>query len=146
MAHFAGIDKNNIVVKTIVIKNEEEHVGAEICENLEKDINPDTPIVKWLQTSYNTNMGEHLLGGTPLRGNYAEVGYLYDDSLDAFLPPKPFDSWLLNEQKYFWEPPVPRPSDDLAIAPSDLTDISGWKFYDWDEQSLSWVEVTAESE
>ena len=77
------------------------------------------------QTSYNTHGGIHSSGGTPFRKNYASAGYTYDDILDAFIPPKPFSSWVLNEDTCFWEAPVPCPTDDLQ--------------YKWDEYEGEWV-------
>jgi hypothetical protein len=86
----------------------------------------------WVKTSYNTLGGKHLLGGTPLRKNYAGIGFTYDEGRDAFISPKPFDSWLLDEETCLWQSPVPYPTDG--------------KDYDWDEQTLSWVEVEAPTE
>jgi hypothetical protein len=70
--------------------------------------------------------GKHLLGGTPLRKNYAGIGYSYDPVRDAFIPPKPFNSWILNEDTCIWEPPIPYPTDD--------------KLYSWNEETQSWEE------
>ena len=81
----------------------------------------------WVQTSYNTSGGIHANGGTPLRKNYAGVGYSYDVTRDAFIPPKPFASWVLNEDTCLWDAPVAMPTDG--------------KIYTWDEETLSWVEV-----
>ena len=85
--------------------------------------NPNT----WVKTSYNTIAGMHTQGGTPLRKNYAGIGYTYDSIRDAFYAPKPFASWLLNEETCQWQAPVAQPSDD--------------KKYQWDEPSTSWVEL-----
>ena len=79
------------------------------------------------QTSYNTHGGVHALGGTPLRKNYAGIGYTYDAGRDAFIPPKPYASWLLNETTCLWDAPVAMPNDG--------------KRYSWDEATTSWVEV-----
>lgn len=79
---------------------------------------------EWIQTSYNTHGGAHMLGGTPLRKNYAGVGYTYDRSRDAFIPPKPFASWTLNEDTCLWDAPVAMPTDG--------------QFYVWDEAALAW--------
>lgn len=81
---------------------------------------------EWIQTSYNTHGGVHKNGGTPLRKNYAGIGFTYDRTKDAFIPPKPFNSWLLNETTCLWEAPTPMPQDD--------------KVYNWDEATTSWVE------
>ena len=83
---------------------------------------------EWIQTSYNTHGGQHRNGGTPLRKNYAGVGYSYDRTKDAFIPPKPFASWVLNDTTCLWDAPTPMPTDD--------------KFYEWDETTTSWKEVT----
>jgi hypothetical protein len=84
----------------------------------------------WIQTSYNTYGGEHKLGGTPLRKNYAGIGYTYDSVLDAFYTPKPLDSWILNTNSCLWEPPVSMPTDG--------------KNYVWDEATIAWVEAVTE--
>ena len=82
----------------------------------------------WVQTSYNTQAGVHTLGGTPLRKNYAGIGYVYDAERDAFYAPSPYPSWSLNEDTCLWEAPVAHPNDGLM--------------YTWEESSLSWIEVT----
>ena len=100
MAHFAKLDENNIVTQVIVVSNEiatSENAGVTFINNLYKT--SDT----WKQTSYNTVKNTHSLGGTPFRKNYACVGYTYDASKDAFIPPKPFDSWTLNETTCLWK-------------------------------------------
>lgn len=115
MSHFAQIDENNIVVQVIVAEQDfidAGHVG-----------DPAT----WIQTSYNTRGGEHVLGGTPLRKNYAGIGFTYDKKLDAFIPPKPFTSWKLNKTTCLWDPPVAYPDDG--------------KFYTWNETIKNWEEV-----
>jgi hypothetical protein len=83
---------------------------------------------EWIQTSYNTQGGVHKLGGTPLRKNYAGIGFTYDRVKDAFIPPKLFASWVLNEDTCLWDTPVAMPDDG--------------KVYQWDEATTSWVEVT----
>jgi hypothetical protein len=83
---------------------------------------------EWIQTSYNTHGGEHKLGGTPLRKNYAGIGFTYDRVKDAFIPPKPFASWVLNEDTCLWDAPVTMPTDG--------------KIYTWDEATTNWVERT----
>ena len=93
MSHFAQIDENNIVTNVIVAEQDFIDSGAVGDPS------------KWIQTSYNTQAGEHKLGGTPLRKNYAGIGYTYDSTLDAFIPPKPFNSWVLNEDTCLWNAP-----------------------------------------
>ena len=83
---------------------------------------------EWIQTSYNTHGGQHRNGGTPLRKNYAGIGYSYDRTKDAFIPPKPYPSWVLNDDTCLWGAPTPMPTDD--------------KTYIWDETTTSWKEVT----
>lgn len=117
MAHWAQIDENNIVTQVTVGNNDEADEGYQwLIDNLGGT---------WIQTSYNTKHNQHLSGGTPLRGNFAGVGYSYDQEKDAFIPPKPFDSWVLNEEIFDWEAPVPEPEEG---------------FWYWDEDSVSWVE------
>ena len=108
MAHFAKLGKGNIVEKVVVVSNDvatTEQAGVEFLQNLYKDR------VVWKQTSYNTYSGQHRLGGTPFRKNYAGIGYTYDQQRDAFIEPKVFNSWVLNETTCQWEPPVARPED-----------------------------------
>lgn len=110
MAHYAKV-LDNIVIKVIVAEHEFF------------DTFVDNSPGKWIQTSYNTIGGVHVLGGEPLRKNFAGVGYTYDSVRDAFIPPKPYNSWLLNDETCFWEAPVERPEGN----------------YTWDEDTLSWV-------
>ncbi len=111
MAHFAKVN-NNIVEQVIVAEPEFF------------DTFVDTSPGRWIQTSYNTYGGVHKLGGTPLRKNYAGIGYTYDAQKDAFIPPKPYNSWTLNETSCLWEPPTPYPNDDNR--------------YKWNESTTSW--------
>ena len=125
MAHFAEIDNQNIVTRVIVVHNNElllgeeesEQKGIDFCEGLFGHRN-------WVQTSYNANF----------RYNFAGVGYTWDSENDAFYAPKPFDSWVLDEN-YIWQAPVPYPDD-----------ASPEKIYEWDEENLTWklVELTIE--
>jgi len=118
MAHFAQIDKNNIVVQVIVGVDEPFDGEA---------IYAETTGQVWKKTSYNTIGGQHLLGGTPFRKNYAGIGYFYDSIRDAFYAPKPFASWTLDEETCLWNPPTPYPSDNNR--------------YTWDESTTSWVAI-----
>jgi len=111
MSHFAKV-LNGIVVNVIV-------ADPEFFDSF-----VDTSPGQWIQTSYNTRGGEHTLGGTPLRKNYAGIGYTYDQQRDAFIPPKLFDSWILNEQTCLYEPPIPMPNDGFE--------------YVWNEKTQSW--------
>ena len=122
MAHFAKLDENNVVTQVIVVANsdtadasgvEKEHIGAAFCERLFGGT--------WKQTSYN---------GT-IRKNYAGIGYTYNADIDAFVPPKPFASWTLNNETAQWEAPVAMPIDD--------------KMYTWDEATTSWKETQTET-
>ena len=88
----------------------------------------DTQEGTWFQTSYNTHGGQHTLGGTPLRKNYAGIGYVYDSTRNAFYEPQPYSSWTLNETTCQWVSPVAYPNDD--------------KSYVWNEDTTSWVEIT----
>ena len=117
MAHFAEIGEDNVVLRVIVVDNKDtsdadgnevESIGAEFCRNLLGGT--------WKKTSYNAN----------IRKNYAGIGFTYDSQRDAFIPPKPFASWNLNEDTCLWEAPVAHPNDG--------------KLYIWDEPTLSWTE------
>jgi hypothetical protein len=119
MAHFAKV-VNGLV--TQVITAEPEFFQTFV----------DSSPGEWIQTSYNTYGGEHKLGGTPLRKNYAGIGYSYNRELDAFIPSKPYESWLLNEETCLWDSPVPYPTDN--------------KRYLWDEATISWVETQEDAE
>jgi hypothetical protein len=116
MAHFAQLNEENLVTQVIVVANQEilneqgqesEQKGIDFCTNLLGGT--------WKQTSYNGN----------IRKNFAGIGYKYDATLDAFIPPQPFASWTLNNEIAQWEAPVPYPTDD--------------KFYIWDEATTSWL-------
>lgn len=111
MAHFAKINENNIVTQVIVAKKD----FIDIIEG------------EWVQTSYNTYGGKHLLGGTPLRYNYAGIGYIYNREYDAFHAPQPYNSWILNKETFIWEPPIPYPTDG--------------KMYNWNEKIINWEEI-----
>ena len=129
MANFAQLDENNNVINVIVVSNddmmvdgvENEEKGIAFCQSL-------IPGTVWKQTSYNTFANRHKFDGTPLRKNYAGIGFTYDPIRDAFIPPKPYPSWELVESTCLWEPPVKH-------------DMDG-KSYAWDEEHLTWVEVT----
>lgn len=121
MAHYAFLDTNNIVTEVIVGKDEsnfdwERHYGdirGQLCK----------------RTSYSTFGDVHANGGTPFRKNYAGIGYTYDATRDAFIPPKPFPSWVLNEATCRWDAPTAMPTDD-------------GKSYYWDEPTTLWIEIT----
>tara|TARA_Y100001938_G_scaffold76498_1_gene105846 strand:- start:402 stop:779 length:378 start_codon:yes stop_codon:yes gene_type:complete len=121
MAHFAKLGTGSIVERVEVVHNDvatTEQAGVDFLNSIYK-----TDDV-WKQTSYNTFAGEHKLGGTPFRKNYATVGGRYDQSRDAFIPIKPFESWILNETTCQWEAPVPEPTD-------------GQKYF-WNETNQTW--------
>ena len=115
MAHFAKVVDGLV---TQVIVTEPEFFDTFV----------DSSPGQWLQTSYNTQGGVHAMGGTPLRKNYAGIGYTYDTVRDAFISPKPYLSWELNEDTCQWTAPVAYPTDG--------------KVYQWNEDTINWVEVT----
>lgn len=118
MAHWAELDNNNVVIRVLVTDNDDP-AGDQGYSLLLSSLGG-----VWVQTSYNTFANKHSLGGTPTRKNYASPGFVYDQERDAFIPPKPFDSWILNEETCQWEPPIPYPEDG---------DI-----YNWNEDAQSW--------
>lgn len=116
MAHYAKIVDNKV---TQVIVAEKEFFDTFV----------DSSPGQWLQTSYNTHGGVHANGGTPLRKNYAGIGYSYDAARDAFIPPQPYASWVLDDATCLWNAPVAMPTDG--------------KQYSWDEATTSWKELVA---
>lgn len=121
MAHYAFLDNTNTVVNVITGRDEDDYTGGVTdWEKYYGDFEGKT----CKRTSYNTYGGVHLKGGTPLRKNYAGIGFTYDETLDAFIPPKPFDSWILNQDTCLWESPVPYPSDGNV--------------YFWNESQVNW--------
>ncbi len=121
MAHFAELDENNVVKQVIVVHNnelldengiEQEQKGIDFCVAHYGGT--------WIQTSYNGN----------IRKNYAGTGMIYDPIRDTFIAPKPFESWVLNEETCQWETPLPYPTDS--------------KNYQWNEETISWIEITIE--
>lgn len=111
MAHWAEIDQNNIVVRVLVGDNNDP-AGDEGYSWLINNLGGT-----WIKTSYNST----------IRKNFAGIGFTYDEQRDAFIPPKPFESWLLNEETCLWESPIPIPQDDF--------------YYYWDESILNWVRI-----
>jgi len=122
MSHYAKIDENNIVIKVLVIDEETVNTG--------RFGDPSS----WIQTSYNTSHGEHRLGGTPLRKNYAGKGFTYDQTRDAFIPPQPYPSWILDEDTCQWGAPISYP------LPEEKVEFSGSinHVYEWDEDNVTW--------
>jgi len=121
MAHFAKLGIGNIVETVHVVSNDvatSEQAGVDFLNDLFKTRDV------WKQTSYNTYGGEHKLGGTPFRKNYAGVGFKYDQTRDAFIEPQPYNSWILNETTCLWEAPVVYPTDGQN--------------YTWNEETTSW--------
>ena len=126
MASFAKIGLNNKVIEVLSVHNN----VLKDSNGVEQEVNGIDFLTKltgwaiWKQTSYNTHGGVHKLGGNPLRKNHAAIGYIYDEDRDAFISPKPYNSWILNEQTCNWESPVIYPTDG--------------KRYSWNEQNLNW--------
>ena len=126
MASFAKIGLNSKVIEVLSVHNnelldangvEQENIGIDFLTKL-------TGWAIWKQTSYNTFGGIHTLGGTPLRKNHAGIGYTYDEDRNAFIPPKPYNSWTLNETTCQWEAPVVKPDDSQR--------------YSWNEETQQW--------
>ena len=111
MSHFAKVE-NGLVTQVVVAEQEFIDTGA-LGHG-------------WIQTSYNTIGGVHTQGGTPLRGNYAGVGFTYDATNDVFYAPQPFDNWVLNTTSWLWEPPIAMPVDEY--------------FYTWNQETTAWVQ------
>jgi len=131
MASFAKIGLNNKVIEVHSVHNdvlkdaggiEQEVLGIEFLTNL-------TGWAVWKQTSYNTVGGVHRLGDTPFRKNHAGIGFTYDEDKDAFIPKKPYTSWVLNETTCQWEAPVAKPDSESG------------QIYNWNEETKSWDEI-----
>jgi len=110
MAHFAELDESNIVLRVVVVNDDYEADGENWCNNFFGGT--------WKQTSYNAT----------IRKNYAGIGFIYDETRDAFIPPQPYNSWILNETTCRYEAPVAYPDDG--------------KRYEWDEDIINWIEIT----
>jgi len=121
MAHFAKLGIGNKVLTVEVVHNDVATTEQAGMDFLNKTYGTND---LWKQTSYNTRGGVHLLGGTPFRKNFAGFGYKYNEARDAFIPPTPFQSWVLNEETCLWEAPVAKPDD-------------GQK-YEWNEETQQW--------
>lgn len=126
MAHYAEVNKNNIVINVIVGKDETPDFNWE--EYYTRTMGTENS-TRFIRTSYNTSCGKHRAGGIPFRKNYASIGGIYDPVRDAFYREKPFTSWVLNEETCQWEPPIPPPTDFIE---------NGSVKYLWDELTLSW--------
>jgi hypothetical protein len=136
MASFAKIGLNNKVIEVQSVVNEvlhdsngveQESIGIDFLTKL-------TGWAIWKQTSYNTHGGVHSLGGTPLRKNFAGIGMIYDEDRDAFIPKKPYNSWILNEQTCLWESPISKPTEQLEEN----------EYYSWNESIINWNIKTKE--
>ncbi len=134
MAHVVALNSSNIVVQTFYIGDQYvtdengNQTDAKATEALSLPPGVETEFVRFLLTSYNTRGNVHMKGGTPLRKNYAGIGYTYDSERDAFIPPKPLASFILDEETCYWIPPVPKPGEDTET-----------QRYIWDENTLSWI-------
>jgi hypothetical protein len=135
MASFAKLNSENIVTTVVSVVNEvitnsngieQEQLGINFLNQLYNTND------NWKQTSYNTNAGIHKLGGTPFRKNFAGIGYTYDSQRNAFISPKPFNSWILNETTCLWDAPIPMPND----ASID-------RRYTWNEETQNWILQTS---
>jgi hypothetical protein len=115
MSHFAKVE-NGIVTQVIVA--DQEFIDSGVVGD------------GWIKTSYNTHGNKHALGGTPLRGNYAGIGFIYDAENDVFYVPAPYPSWILDKNTWTWSSPVPYPKDG--------------KLYEWNETITNWVAITFE--
>ena len=129
MASFAKIGLNNKVIEVLSVHND----VLKDSNGVEQEVNGIDFLTKltgwaiWKQTSYNTHGGVHSFGGTPLRKNHAGIGYTYDEDRDAFISPKPFNSWILNEDTCIWNAPVAYPTNGGE--------------YKWNETNLNWEEI-----
>ena len=135
MAHYSFINIENLVVEVITGINEDDtETLPENYASWEEYYETQRDGLVCKRTSYNTLGGEHLLDGTPFRGNYAGIGFTYDPDNDVFYAQQPFPSWILNETTWIWDPPVEYPEYDEDDP----------KFYEWNEEDQTWDVVNAE--
>jgi len=136
MAHFAKINNDKKVIAVLTLNNsdmindsgvEDESVGQQYLER-----HNNWPAQMWIQTSYNTAGGKHSKGGTPFRGNYAGIGYTWDEDNNIFLPKKPFNSWVKDVATASWKSPI---GDAPALTEEQKTAMS---YYSWNEAGQSW--------
>jgi len=136
MAHFAKLGSNSRIIQVLTLNNsdmlnadgvEDEVVGQQYLER-----HNNWPAQMWIQTSYNTFHGTHKLGGTPLRGNYAGIGYTWDEDNNIFYGKKPYASWVLNTTDARWHSPI---GDAPALTTEQLEDNS---YYNWNESTQAW--------
>ena len=144
MAHFAKLGSNSKVIQVLTLNNgdmlnadgvEDERVGQQYLER-----HNNWPAQMWIQTSYNTSGGTHNSGGTPLRGNYAGIGYIWDEDNNLFYPKSPYPSWVLNTTTASWHSPI-------GDAPDDLTDEekAANTHYVWNEGTGAWDKTTPQA-
>lgn len=143
MAHFAKIGMNSRVLTVVTFDNadmlnadgvEDESVGQQYLE-----LHNNWPSQMWIQTSYNTSGGSHLLGGTPLRGNYAGIGDVWDEDNNLFYPPANFPSWVLNKDTATWHSPI---GDAPALTDAQVNDVDNKYRYTWNETDGAWDLIT----
>tara|TARA_R110002012_G_scaffold181237_3_gene347145 strand:+ start:52 stop:513 length:462 start_codon:yes stop_codon:yes gene_type:complete len=139
MAHFAKIGINGKVLQVVTVDNndlmdsnnvEDERVGQQYLQ-----LHSNWPAELWIQTSYNTLNNQHSLGGTALRGNYAGIGYTWDEENNIFWSPKPYASWVKNTTTAAWESPI---GDAPALTAEQLADESNVYHYSWNEENQTW--------
>ena len=142
MAHFAKLGSNSKVIQVLTLNNgdmlnadgvEDESVGQQYLER-----HNNWPAQMWIQTSYNTQGGTHKLGGTPLRGNYAGIGYIWDEDNNIFYPKSPYPSWVLNTTTASWHSPIgDAPALTAEQQAQNEADTHYWA-YSWNEGGQSW--------
>ena len=141
MAHFAKLGSNSKVIQVLTLNNgdmlnadgvEDETVGQQYLER-----HNNWPAQMWIQTSYNTSAGTHKDGGTPLRGNYAGIGHIWDEDNNIFYPKKPYESWILNVAEARWQSPI---GDAPALTAEEKEASS---LYQWNEDTKAWDLITS---
>jgi hypothetical protein len=141
MAHFAKLGANSKVIQVLTLNNkdmlnadgvEDESVGQQYLET-----HNNWPAQMWIQTSYNTSGGTHRNGGTPFRGNYAGIGYTWDEDDQIFWPKKPYASWVKNTTNAQWDPPVAQPDLNAEQQSQNEAGTHMWN-YKWNEANTTW--------
>jgi len=142
MAHFAKLGANSKVIQVLTLDNKDMHnadgVEDETVGQQYLETHNNWPAQMWIQTSYNTSGGTHKDGGTPFRGNYAGIGYTWDEDDQIFWPKKPYASWVKNNSEARWQSPIgDAPALTAEQEAQNTADTHRW-FYDWNESGQSW--------
>tara|TARA_R110000772_G_scaffold27048_3_gene69220 strand:- start:202 stop:651 length:450 start_codon:yes stop_codon:yes gene_type:complete len=142
MAHFAKINESNEVLSVLYVNDVDtensEGIETESVGQTHLETHNNWPAQMWIQTSYNTSGGQHRDGGTPFRGNYASIGFIWDEDNEIFWPPKPFSSWVKNISEARWQSPIGDAPVLTETQQSQKDNNTNDWYYMWDEVNQTW--------